>query len=152
MKFSTRATYGLKALLHLADQYGQRAVSASQIAREEGISASYLEQILHRLKKKQWIKSLRGPSGGYVLGSHPSEIKLGPVLRDLEGAERRSGPERASTIRKHNIPSIAASLFWVKLEDQFSQLIDSISLKQLIDEARSRQKTRSKTPGPSFNI
>ncbi len=152
MKFSTRATYGLKALLYLADQYGQRAVSASQIAREEGISASYLEQILHRLKKKQWIKSLRGPAGGYVLGSHPSEIKIGPVLRDLEGVKRKAGKERTSSAKKPNTPGVAALLFWAKLEKNFSQLIDSTSLKNLVDEARSHQKTHSKTPGPSFNI
>ena len=152
MKFSTRATYGLKALLYLADQFGQRAVSASQIAREEGISAPYLEQILHRLKKKQWVKSLRGPTGGYVLAAHPSEIKIGPVLRDLEDNGRKPRAERTPAPRKLNTPGTAAALFWSKLEKQFAQLLDSTSLKQLVDEARTHQKTHSKTPGPSFNI
>ena len=151
MKFSTRATYGLKALLYLANQYGQRAVSVSQIAKEEGISASYLEQILHRLKKKQWIKSLRGPSGGYVLAKKPSDIKIGPLLYDLEGTPR-SGRRVSSVQGPVSVPAHAASLFWKKLSDQNSQLLDKTTLRELIDEARSTQKIPARGSKFSFSI
>ena len=60
MHFSTKATYGLKAALHLAHLHGQRAVSAAQISRSEAIPVPFLEQILLLLKRKRWVRSLRG--------------------------------------------------------------------------------------------
>lgn len=154
MRFSTRATYGLKALLYLANHYSERAVSVSQIAKEEGISAQYLEQILHRLKKRQWIKSLRGPAGGYVLAQKPSEIKVGPVLRDLEGrkSDGQARPKAAKPAQTGNIPSLAAGLFWERLLQQHAQYLDNMSLKELIDDARRVEKSRSSSPSFSFNI
>ena len=83
MKFSTKSTYGLKAILYLADRYGESAITVSQISKEEKISAPYLEQILNKLKKKHWVKSMRGPHGGYVLTTKPSEIRVFSVLEAL---------------------------------------------------------------------
>ena len=153
MKFSTRATYGLKALLYLAQAYHERAVSASQIAKEEGLSASYLEQILHLLKKKQWVKSLRGPSGGYVLARRPSEIRIGPVLRDLEGkGTASSGRAKArGTALPDNAPSIAAAIFWERTQREYAELLDKPTLKALLDEARELQK-QSPTSARKFNF
>ena len=141
VKFSTRATYGLKALLYLAQAYHERAVSASQIAKEEGLSPAYLEQILHLLKKKQWVKSLRGPSGGYVLARKPSEVRIGPVLRDLEGksAVRSKARARGPAV-SGNAPSIAAAIFWERAQREYAELLDKPTLKALLDEARELQK------------
>ena len=80
MKFSTRTLYGLKAILVLASRYGEGSLPVSQIARKEGISIAYLEQILHALKRKGVVKSLRGPQGGYVLAKKPSDITLQSLL------------------------------------------------------------------------
>ena len=49
MRFSTRTLYGLKAILVLAARYGEGSMAVSQIAKKEGISVSYLEQILNAL-------------------------------------------------------------------------------------------------------
>ncbi|HTL70545.1 MAG TPA: Rrf2 family transcriptional regulator, partial [Candidatus Eisenbacteria bacterium] len=73
MKFSTRTLYGLKAVLVLAGRYGEGSLPVSQIARKEHLSVAYLEQILNGLKRKGFVKSVRGPQGGYVLAKKPSE-------------------------------------------------------------------------------
>ena len=80
MKFSTHTLYGLKAVLVLASRFGEGSVSVSQIAKKEGLSVAYLEQILNALKKKGFVKSVRGPQGGYVLTKKPSEIRLDELL------------------------------------------------------------------------
>jgi len=143
MKFSTKSVYGLKAMLYLADSYRQRAVSASQIAKEEGLSAAYLEQILHLLKKKQWVKSLRGPSGGYVLSKKPSDVHVGSVLRDLEGERpaAKKVPDRAS--RTPNTAALAALMFWDRLARQYAEWLDAATLESLLLEARKLQKRDS---------
>jgi len=144
MKFSTRATYGLRALLYLASAYKERAVSTAQIAREAQIPASYLEQILHRLKKRLWVKSLRGPMGGYVLAKNPSAIKMQDVLKDLEGEQTITGYSGTPKTSRSRLASLGSNIFWKSLKESTDKFLESITLQQLIDEARQLEKSKSR--------
>jgi len=153
MKFSTRATYGLKAMLYLADHYGESAVPVSQIAKEEGISAAYLEQILNRIKKKNWVKSVRGPHGGYVLSAKPSQISVASVLTAL-GEDIRISKASLGRERKRRRPAAhqASEIFWKQLSEGFIEGLATISLQGLITRAR---KSPAEAPEPlkfTFNI
>ncbi len=155
MKFSTRATYGLTAMLYLAERYGESAVSISQIAEDEKISAAYLEQILSRIKREGWVKSVRGPRGGYVLTAKPSQISVGALLSALGEDELVSGEARgsaASSSRKSQpVARTAAELFWRRLSDGFAEALSRVSLEELIQSAR--QEPRSALAQPiHFNI
>lgn len=151
MKFSTRATYGLKAMLYLAERYGESAVSISQIAEDEKISAAYLEQILSLIKRKGWVKSVRGPRGGYVLTAKPSEIKIGALLSALgedvlvkhapEGVSKRTRPAASAAI-----VSAASELFWRRLSDGFAAALDRVSLEELIQSARLHPQSAAGQP------
>ncbi len=74
MKLSTRAKYGLKALIDLGLYSEKEAVSLQSIAGRQNISVSYLEQLMALLKKAGLVKSVRGAAGGYFLGSPAEEI------------------------------------------------------------------------------
>ena len=126
----------------------------SQIAKDEAISPPYLEQILQLLKKKKWIRSLRGPQGGYTLAKRPADIKVGPVLRDLEGRKSSFFIETKGKQKKNrrNTVALASLIFWGKLATQYTQLIDNTSLKELIDEARLLEKSKKTSHRTSFNI
>jgi Rrf2 family protein len=150
MKFSTKATYGLSAMLHLADRYGESAVSVSQIARDEGISASYLEQLLNRLKKNHWVKSVRGPQGGYVLTEKPSDIRIGDLLEALgesvkvsQGVSKPRGNARAA--------QIASLLFWSGLSKAIEKSLQTITLQDLISKARKSPDSKGSSD-LTFNI
>jgi Rrf2 family protein len=85
MRLSTRSTYGMRALIELALASGRGPVSAAYIAKRQGLSVAYLEQLLHRLKRRNLIGSVRGPRGGYVLGRHPGQITMAEVVQILDG-------------------------------------------------------------------
>ena len=92
MKLSTRAKYGLKALIDLGLYSEKEAVSLQSIAGRQNISVSYLEQLMALLKKAGLVKSVRGAAGGgYFLGRPAEEISVGDILRVLE---RRPGKLR----------------------------------------------------------
>ena len=59
MLFSTRGRYGLKAMVDLALEYGQGPVSAAALAQKQGVSTSYLEQMISSLKKAGLIVGAR---------------------------------------------------------------------------------------------
>ena len=86
MKLSTRARYGLKALIDLGLHCETEAVSIQSIASRQNISDSYLEQLMAKLKKAGLVDSTRGAGGGYRLGRPAAEISVGDVLRVLEGS------------------------------------------------------------------
>lgn len=82
---SQKAKYAFKALLHLAAQPRDRTVHIEEIARAEGISRKFLEQILLELKRRGLIASRRGRAGGYVLIKPANEVTIGQVLRIIDG-------------------------------------------------------------------
>ena len=76
MKLSTRAKYGLKALIDLGLYSEKEVVSLQSIAGRQNISVSYLEQLMALLKKAGLVKSIRGAAGGYFLGRPAEEISV----------------------------------------------------------------------------
>src|SRR3990172_10308136 len=68
MKLSTKGKYGVRAVFEIARNAGEGPITIKEIAARQGISFSYLEQILNRLRTAGLIESVRGPGGGYLLG------------------------------------------------------------------------------------
>jgi len=85
MKFSTRTTYGLRAMINLAENYNKYSVSIANIAKEENISPKYLERLFVGLKKANLVISEKGASGGYKLAEDPKDIKIYDIVKVLEG-------------------------------------------------------------------
>ena len=85
MKFSTRAEYGLRAIVRL-DKKRKRAVSLAQIAESEGLSLAYLERLFARLKKFKLVKADKGVKGGYYLARPADKISVLEIIEALEGS------------------------------------------------------------------
>lgn len=85
MKFSTRTTYGLRAIAHLARLKKGETVSLASIAKNEGISQAYLERLFSGLKKAGVIESVKGVSGGYHLNKSAAQTSVYDVVKILEG-------------------------------------------------------------------
>src|SRR3989338_8708871 len=140
MKFSTRTLYGLKAILVLANRFGEGSLSVSQIAKKEGISVAYLEQILNALKKKGFVKSVRGPQGGYVLAKKPSEISLDSLLYVLGNKNFLDFNAKLSIEPDTDEITIANFIFWKTFKASIKAGLSKVTLKDLIDEARNLKK------------
>ena len=86
MRVSTKGEYGLRALIDLAQRYGQGCIQSSEIAARQGIPEPYLDQILTTLRRAGFIRSVRGPQGGHALIREPGQLRLSEVLTALEGS------------------------------------------------------------------
>jgi Rrf2 family protein len=82
---SNRTKYATRALLDLSLRYADGPVQICDIAARQDIPLKFLEQILLALKQFGFVKSRKGPGGGYVLAHAPESITLGAVVRALEG-------------------------------------------------------------------
>ena len=72
-------------MLDLTLYGGQKPVRLKEIAARQEISLKYLEQIISVLQKGRYVKSIRGPQGGYCLMREPKDYTVGQILRLIEG-------------------------------------------------------------------
>src|SRR5437867_13151692 len=86
MKVSTRAEYGLRALIDLASHYGEGPVQTHQIAARQGLPEPYLNQLMTSLRRAGLATSKRGPAGGHVLARSPEAISPRAAFDALEGS------------------------------------------------------------------
>lgn len=131
LRLSTKARYGLRALISLARHYGEGPIMAKIIAKEEDISENYLEQIMELLRRSGIVRSVRGAQGGFILVKSPQEIKIKEIIDILEGpvilVDCLSSPEVCK--RSKDCP---ARTLWEELKGNIVQFLESKSLVDLI--------------------
>ena len=97
MKFSSKALYGGQALFDLAF-HADGAGQIKEICERQSIPPRFLEQVFQDLRRAGLVTSKRGPRGGYQLALPPAHIRLGDIVRALEGPVHVSPVARDSTI------------------------------------------------------
>lgn len=135
---STRGRYGLKAMVDLAMVYGQARLSTSALAELQGISDTYLEQLVSALKKAGLIKSTRGAQGGYELSHAPEEIAVSEVLNALEGETTVVDCVSSAKVDCANACSCSARPLWLKLQARINEVLNATTLKDMADDYRTQ--------------
>lgn len=85
MILSKKTRYAMVALARLARDYGKGPVQIREIAEEEKIPQSFLENILLDLRKMGILGSKMGKAGGYYLLKKPGEVNLAEIIDQFEG-------------------------------------------------------------------
>jgi Rrf2 family iron-sulfur cluster assembly transcriptional regulator len=120
------------ALVSLAEASRGNPVPLQRIARQESIPESYLQQLFLRLRKKNLVKSIRGPGGGFILARPPSEITVGEIIRTAEGKPATVGC-RQSGRQCNMINTCRTQGMWDALEGRIEEFLDSMSLDDLFE-------------------
>ena len=138
MHLSQRGLYALKALIHLTEAYEQGLVKIHTIAEEESIPEKFLEGILVTLKNARVVASQRGREGGYRLRRPPQEIRVGDVVRIMDGPLAPFG-DAVELAHRVKTESRHAGLFDLLLEvrNASAAILDNTSLADLM--ARNRR-------------
>lgn len=140
MKITYKGDYALKTILDLSLNYGEEPVTIQELARRSDIPAKFLEQILLNLKRGGFVESRRGKIGGYLLAKHPSEIRLGEVVRYIDGPIE---PVECVDKRYKGCRDINRCVFrdvWVKVTESTSKIIDNITFDDLAKKAKGLEK------------
>ena len=80
-----KGKYGLKALVDLASLDPGETAFITEIATRNNIPKKFLDTILLELRNAGILRSKKGPGGGYSLSRPASEIRIGQVIRTLDG-------------------------------------------------------------------
>ena len=130
MLLTTRGRYAVTAMVDITAHQQSGPVSLNQIADNQNLSLSYLEQLFAQLRQAGLVIGLRGPGGGYKL-AHPAEsITVAQVVHAVNenvdatqcgGMKNCSGGQRCLT---HGL--------WDRLSQQLYEFLDDISLGELV--------------------
>ena len=136
MKLTSKGRFAVMSLVDIAiNSVGNKPVSLSEISSRQNISLPFLEQIFISLKKSGIVKSVRGPSGGYLFAKNPDFIKIYDVIKAIDedlkimkcnGVDFGCIPNKGKTkCLTHNL--------WNKLSNHIFYFLSSVS----IDDVRN---------------
>jgi Rrf2 family protein len=132
VRVSAKELYGLRAMGEFARNFGQGPLALSEVARTQGISQAYLEQIAIDLRRAGLLDSRRGARGGYLLARSPGATTAGDVIRALEGSIL---PVQCLTEKDHLCAyedECSARGIWEQVRDRLVETLDAITLEDLV--------------------
>jgi len=146
MKLTTKGRYAVTAMLDLALHFDKGAVTLADIARRQGISLSYLEQLFAKLRRSGLVDSVRGPGGGYNLAMAPSKITVAEIVVAINeniDATRCGGEKNC-----HGDQPCLTHQLWEDLSNRIFDFLHGITLadlvsKPLVQQVASRQEGRA---------
>jgi len=135
MKLTTKGRYAVMAMADLALYQNGKPVSLNDISLRQNISLSYLEQLFSKLKNEKLVKSVRGPSGGYVLEKNPKDIKLSNIIFAVDEQVRTLNCKRDSKkgCNGKTTKCITHNL-WDDLEQHINNFFENVSLSDLLKQ------------------
>ena len=129
-------------MAELAAYYGGDTISIKTISKEQNLSEYYLEQLFSPLRRANIIRSIRGAQGGYVLCKAPSEITVGDIMTILEGQiEIADCIDGYACDSEH---SCATKFVWEKIKNSIDDVMNSISLQDIVDNYEKIKKESGK--------
>ncbi|MCM1123432.1 MAG: Rrf2 family transcriptional regulator [Eubacterium sp.] len=133
MKISTKGRYALRLMLDLALNNTGEPVRIKDIAARQEISDKYLEQIISTLNKAGYVKSIRGPQGGYRLAKEPEKYTVGMILRLTEGS-LAPVPCLEGDLNMCTRQDTCVTLrLWKMLDTAISGVVDEVTLADLVE-------------------
>ncbi|MCM8760520.1 MAG: Rrf2 family transcriptional regulator [Candidatus Omnitrophica bacterium] len=154
MKITYKGDYALKAIFQLALHYGKSdecVMSISEIAKLGDMPVKFLEQILLALRRGGFVKSRRGVKGGFLLARHPKEIKVGEVIRFMEGPiEPIACVEKESYKGCKDVAGCIFRDIWKEVKNSVCAIVDALTFEDLI--IRYKEKSLKKSSMLEYNI
>ncbi len=131
-----KGKYGLKALVDLARLEPGETAFINEIAVRNNIPKKFLDAILLELRNSGILRSKKGPGGGYSLSRPASEIRIGQVIRTLDGplapirCASRSAYEACDDCTDPQGCSVRRSM--ANVRDAIASVLDNMTLEQFV--------------------
>jgi len=125
--------------MELALHHGNKVVTIQDMASRLNIPIKFLEQVLLDLKKGGFVESRRGKEGGYLLAKHPSQIKLGQVVRFIDGPIEPIACIEKGYTGCTDIHRCVLRKVWDEVGKATSQIIDNVTFEDLVGEIKEKE-------------
>jgi Rrf2 family transcriptional regulator, cysteine metabolism repressor len=144
MRLSTRGEYASRAMLELALRFADGPQHIRDISTAQDIPERFLEQILLQLKRAGYLRSRKGPQGGYRLSRPPDTISMAEVIRAMDGP---LAPIDCVSVTAHEIcpkeHGCVLKGLWKETRDAIASILERTTLADLVDRSPTARKAAS---------
>lgn len=141
MHITYKGDYALKVVLDLALHYGNGVATIHDLAKRLDIPLKFLEQVLLDLKRGGFVESRRGKVGGYLLARPAAKIKLGEVVRFVDGAvEPIACVEKKYTGCKDLYGCVFRKI-WEEVAETTAKIIDRVNFEDLASQVKLKKQS-----------
>ncbi|MBA3961821.1 MAG: Rrf2 family transcriptional regulator [Chthoniobacterales bacterium] len=152
MNLSKRSEYALRALidLGLARELGRPMLQVAELAAKEKLPVKFLEQILSQLRAAGYVETRRGKLGGYALAKPANRIKLGAIIRLLDGPLAPIACVSQSDYQRCSCPDEAhcgLRMVMLDVRNAITRILDRYTLAEIV-EITLRKMRRDKIAVP----
>lgn len=137
VKISARGRYAVRGMLDIALNSRNFPTPLADISLRQGITISNLEQLFAKLRRAGLVRSVRGPGGGYFLAQAPQQITIADILRAVEeplAPEAKTANCEREPSTGQRIDDLLINVLWSRLTDQIRQILESVTLHDLVTE------------------
>ncbi|MBN1761043.1 MAG: Rrf2 family transcriptional regulator [Chitinispirillaceae bacterium] len=135
MKLTVKSEYACLAMIALAEQFNTgEVITIARISEQKSIPKKFLEQILLALKRGGYVRSRKGPEGGYSLAKKPEEINVAEIVRLMDGA--LAPVESVSKYFFEHTPiekSPKLLNVFKSIRDYISETLEGVTFRELIE-------------------
>jgi Rrf2 family cysteine metabolism transcriptional repressor len=135
MTVSAKCYYALRAVYALAEHKGRAPMKANEIAERQHIPIKFLEVILSQLKGGGYVTSRRGVEGGYLLARPADKLRVGEIIRFIDGPIAPVDCVSVSRPKECEYPGQCPFFgFWGRVRQAISDVVDCTTFADLIKE------------------
>jgi len=134
MRLTTKGRFAVTAMIDLALRENTGPVALAAISARQQISLSYLEQLFGKLRRHELVESTRGPGGGYSLGRKSADITVADIIVAVDEPIDATGCHGRENCMGEDSGRCMTHDLWASLNAKMIEYLNSISLKNLVDE------------------
>jgi Rrf2 family protein len=152
MKLSKRGEYALRSLINLgiAAKVGRKLVRVTELAKAEDLPIKFLEQVIQQLREAGFVESVRGKHGGYRLAKPADAIRIGEIVRLIDGPLAPIGCVSQTAYAPCNCPDEAhcgLRMLMLDVRNAIAAILDRYTLADVV-EVTTRKMVRDGIPLP----
>jgi len=152
VRLSTKGEYASRAMLELALRFADGPQHIRDISAAQDIPGRFLEQILLQLKRAGYLRSRKGPRGGYLLSRPPERISVAEVIRVMDGP---LAPIDCVSVTAHELcPKEEACVLkglWKETRDAIAGILERTTLADLVQRTKASRKAAPPKRMPDSN-
>ncbi len=141
MRLSTKGEYASRAMLELALHHPDGPLHIRTISAAQDIPERFLEQILLLLKRAGYLRSKKGPNGGYFLAKPPEEISVAEIIRVMDGP---LAPIDCVSVTAHEVcpreKFCGLRWLWKECRDVLAEILERTTFGDLAERTRTAKK------------
>ena len=152
MRLTNRGMLAVATMIDMASHSSGGPMRMADVAGRQGISRTYMEMMLSKLRRHKLVKAWHGPGGGYALARNAQDISVGDIIFAIDGPGFEPAPPAEPRADR-----LSTDALWSALSERMVEYLDSVSLASLARAHLARgapsaanSRFRPSKAGPGF--